>query len=78
MGLFRCVFLFFFGWVFYCQPCIKVYKAKYPETVIPKRQYQCRICGIAVSHYASPISGHLSGRHNITMTDYYLRYEQVS
>jgi predicted transcriptional regulator len=55
---------------------IKVYKTKYPETVIPRRQYQCRICGITVSHYASPISGHLSGRHNITMTDYYLRYEK--
>lgn len=56
---------------------IKVYKVKYPETVIPKRQYICRICGVSISHYASPISGHLTGRHNITMTDYYKKYEKL-
>jgi len=55
---------------------IKVYKAKYPDTDIPKQQYTCRMCGNKISHYASPISGHLTGRHNITMTEYYEKYEK--
>ena len=55
---------------------IKTYKLKYPNTVIPKKQYTCRICGMTCSHYASPISGHLTGRHNMTMTEYYEKYEK--
>jgi len=52
----------------------KDYRAKFPNANITVSNYQCLVCGVSIAHYLSPISGHLSSKHNITHLDYYDQY----
>jgi len=52
----------------------KDYRAKFPDANITVSNYQCLVCGVSIAHYLSPISGHLSSKHNITHLDYYEQY----
>ena len=55
---------------------VKEYKATFPSACLEVGQYQCLICGASLAHYSSPISGHLTSRHGITVTEYFLQYQQ--
>ena len=51
---------------------VREYCARFPGAEVAVPQYRCRVpgCGVLVAHYCSPISGHLSARHGLTMTAY--------
>ena len=55
---------------------LKQYKDLFPEVVIETGQYQCLVCNAYVAHYSSPISGHLTSKHSMTITEYYEIYER--
>ena len=57
---------------------LKLYKATFPSADLDVGQYSCLICGASLAHYSSPISGHLSSRHGITVREYYQEYHQPS
>ena len=54
---------------------LKDYKVTFPSASLEVDQYQCLICGACLTHYSSPISGHLTSRHGITLTEYYHRFQ---
>ena len=39
-------------------------------------QHKCLICSTLMAHYTSPISGHLTSKHGITITEYYEEYHK--
>ena len=57
---------------------LKLYKAAFPDADLTVGQYVCLICGASLAHYSSPISGHLSSRHGMTVKEYYQEYHLPS
>ena len=55
---------------------LKEYKVCFPQAELDVGQYVCLICGAGLAHYSSPISGHLSSRHGLTVREYYQNYHQ--
>ena len=55
---------------------LKEYRELYPQEQITIGQYQCMVCHAHVAHYSSPISGHLTSKHGMTITEYYEAYER--
>ena len=55
---------------------LKDYKMKFPEADLEIDQYRCLVCGAMMAHYSSPISGHLTSKHGITITEYYEKYQR--
>ena len=55
---------------------LKEYKEIYPGEAEFSGQYQCLVCFANIAHYSSPISGHLTSKHGMTITEYYEIYER--
>ena len=55
---------------------LKDYKKVHSNSVMELPNYQCLICYQFVAHYSSPISGHLTSKHGITLPEYYDKYEK--
>ena len=55
---------------------LKQYRDMYPDERFETGQYQCLVCNSYVAHYSSPVSGHLTSKHGMTITEYYESYER--
>ena len=55
---------------------LKDYEKIYSNSVRDLPYYQCLICNQFVAHYSSPISGHLTIEHGITLLEYHEKYEK--
>ena len=55
---------------------LKQYKELFPGEADFSGQYQCLVCFANIAHYSSPISGHLTSKHGMTITEYYEIYER--
>merc|ERR1719270_1608706 len=55
---------------------LKQYKELFPGEAEFSNTYRCLVCFANVAHYSSPISGHLTSKHGMTITEYYEIYER--
>ena len=55
---------------------LKDYRMSHPDADMDVDQYKCLVCGALMAHYSSPISGHLTSKHGITITEYYEEYHK--
>ena len=55
---------------------LKDYRMAHADAGMDVDQCKCLICSTLMAHYTSPISGHLTSKHGITITEYFEEYHE--